>query len=421
MKNRKIILTAALCAALLAMSSCGQKNTSGASTSEAAASVSATETTSATEEAKTDDTTKADSTTAAEENTADSGDTASEGYFSKGIYAAVKNGEIDSLYYFEDAASGHTETFDGNSGLPFSYEQNFDEVAFHFGSPDDTSKMSVHPDDKGYTVGKFENSGDEYTFTFIAENDGKTVTLPEAAAEDPFVVPGVYAGVNNGEFMNLYVFEDETHGKEVYLGGTAYPFTYEINNGKIIFTNENGEKVPVDLRMNDYLETVGEYEGSGAVVTFRYVRGADAAKVKIAEDVPSEESEPAHPFQATDIGWEMMDVPEKLMDMNAVAGGNNAFMLQLDKNAVKNGFEAHFIFLDSQGLIIADHKVLTDKVEDQGIAPAKMLGGMDIVVYPVSLREIIDTYSINLQDVARFYIAEDPENPCIQLVTIEQH
>ena len=131
------------------------------------------------------------------------------------------------------------------------------------------------------------------------------------------------------------------------------------------------------------------------------------------------EYEPAHPFQYTDIGWEMENVPDSLMDMNAVAGRNNAFMLQLDRDVAKNGFESHFIFLDSDGLIIADHKVAADTVEDLGIAPAPMLGGYDIVVYPVMLRDIIDTYGINLQDVARFYITDNFEAPCIQLVTIE--
>ncbi len=139
-------------------------------------------------------------------------------------------------------------------------------------------------------------------------------------------------------------------------------------------------------------------------------------------EVPeSEEHEPAHPFQYTDTGWEMENVPETLMDMNAVAGRNNAFMLQLDRTVAKDGFEVNFIFLDSQGLIIADYKVTADTVEDLGIAPAPMLSGYDIVVYPVMLRDILDTYPINLQDVAEFYITDNFEAPCVQLVTIEQY
>ena len=50
-----------------------------------------------------------------------------------------------------------------------------------------------------------------------------------------------------------------------------------------------------------------------------------------------------------------------------------------------------------------------------------MLGAMDIVVYPVKLKDLMDTYDIDLADVARFYITDDPNDPCIELVTIEQN
>ena len=417
MKIRKITAAAAFCAAALALASCGQNN-APAATSADTTTTTAAQTTEAEAETSADTEAASEATEDTEAPTDDEDIT--EGYFSPGVYAATKDGVIKSLYYFDDASAGHTENFDGIGGVPFSYEQNFDEVTFHFGGPDDTTKMSVHPDEYLYPVGKFEESGDEYTFSFLGETGDHDVALPETEGVYPFTVPGVYSAMNRGELMNFYIFDDETHGRELYLGGQGSEFTYDISEGKIVFHNESGD-VPMTLRVTEYDVPVGEFDGSGAIITFNYVAGADPGKIVLAEAPQSEESEPAHPFQFTDLGWEMENASDTLMNMNAVAGRNNAFMLQLNKNAAKDGFESHFIFLDSQGLIIADHTVKTDSVEDLGIAPAPMLGGFDIVVYPVKLTELIDTYSINLQDVARFYITDDINDPCIEFVTIEQY
>ena len=418
--KKKITMSAALlCAAMIAASSCGQNSTPAASasdTSAAAADTTTTEAAAAAQEPGTSSETEAPAETSAGETDDDEPDG---GYFDPGLYAAVKDGVIDTLYYFDDETSGHTEKFDGIGGVPFSYEQTFDEVTFHFGSPDDTTVMPVHPDEYGYTVGNLGDSG-EYTFSYLGETGDHDVALPETEAVYPFTVPGVYAGMNRGELMNFYVFDDETHIRDLYLGGTGEEYTYDLSDGKIVFHTLSGD-VPMTLRIDDYFRPIGEYDGSGAIITFNYVRGAEPDKIVLAEEPQNEEYEPAHPFQYIDSSWEMENVPDSLADMNAVAGRNNAFMLQLDKNAVQNGFEAHFIFLDSNGQIIADHKVKTDSVEDLGIAPAPMLGGFDIVVYPVMLKDILDTYNINIMDVSRFYIADDPDSPCIELVTIEQY
>ena len=418
MKCSKLVLTSALCAAVLALASCGQNNAPAATSADTSAAPAETTTEKAAETEASAETTETSEEVTDKPEDSDEGIT--QGYFDPGVYAAVKDGVIESLYYFDDAAGGHTENMDGIGGVPFSYEQNFDEVTFHFGGPDDTTKMSVHPDDLGYTVGKFETSGDEYIFTFMGETGDHDVALPETEAVNALTIPGVYSGMNRGEFMNFYIFDDETNVREMYMGGTGYTATYELSDGKIVFHDENGD-VPVKLRLDDYLRPIGEYEGSGAIITFSYIRGADPKKIVLAEEPQSEGYEPPHPFQYTDLGWEMENVPDMLMDMNGVAGRNNAFMLQLDKAKAQDGFEAHFIFLDKDGLIIADHAVKQNTVEDAGIAPAPMLGAMDIVVYPVKLKDLMDTYDIDLADVARFYITDDPNDPCIELVTIEQN
>jgi len=401
---------------MLAMASCGQSGTEESTTTTAAD----TTTTAAQSEETTTTTTTAETTAEAEAVVPDDDSELTEGFFEPGAYAAVKDGEIKAFYIFEDDTYGHTEMFDGSGGTPFSYEQTFDEVTFHFGSPDDTTIMKVHKDDYLYTVGTYEDYDIEYTFSYL-ETIGEDYVLPETPAVYPFTVPGVYAGVIGNEFAWFYIFDDETHGRMMNYGGTGETFTYEMSEGGMVVTTEDGTQVPMTLRVDEYERPVGEYEGSGAKVMFSYIRGADPSVITLAEPQQSEENEPAHPFQYTDIGWEMTDPANTLMDMNAVAGHNNAFMLQLNKNAVQNGFESHFIFLDNEGLIMADYKVLTDTVEDRGITPAPMLGGFDIVVYPVKLQDILDTYAVPLQDVARFYIADDPDNPCIEFVTVEQY
>ncbi len=417
MKNKHPVMTAAVCFAVLTMASCGQSGT-------AAGTTTASETTATTAEtaaAQSEETTTA-ATTASEAETevpADDGDP-DEGFFQPGAYAAVKDGEIRAFYIFEDATTGRTEMFDGRGGTPFTYEQTFDEVTFHFGSPDDTTIMKVHKDDYLYTVGTYEDLDIEYTFSYL-ETMPDNYVMPETPAVYPFTVPGVYAGVIGNEFAWFCIFDDESHGRMMNYGGTGETFTYELSEGRMVMTTEDGTEVPMTMRTDDYGRPVGKYESSGAGVMFSYIRGADPSVITLAEPQQSEAYEPAHPFRHTDTGWEMEDATNTLMDMNAVAGHNNAFMLQLNKNAVQNGFESHFIFLDSEGLIIADHKVAENSVADLGIAPAPMLSAPDIVVFPVRLQDIIDTYDIDVRDVASFYIAEDPENPCIELVTIEQY
>lgn len=417
MKNKHSIAAAALCLAMLTMVSCGQSGTASGTTTTA---VETTTTSAATTAAQSEETTTTTTTTAAAETEASADNELTEGFFTPGAYAAVKDGEVKAFYIFEDATSGRTEMFDGRGGTPFSYEQNFDEVTFHFGSPDDTTIMKVHKDDYLYTVGTFEDHEMEYTFSRL-ETVGADYVLPETPAVYPFTVPGVYAGMIGDDFAWLYIFDDESHGREMNVGGTGEAFTYEMSEGRMVITTADGTEVPMTMRVDEYDRPVGEYEGSGAKVMFSYIRGADPSVITLAEPQQSEGYEPDHPFQYTDIGWEMVDPANTLMDMNAVAGHNNAFMLQLNKNAVQNGFETHFIFLDSEGLIMADYKVLTDTVEDRGITPAPMLGALDIVVYPVKLQDILDKFAVPLQDVARFYIAVDHDNPCVEFVTVEQY
>lgn len=419
MKNKRIALTAALCTAAMLMASCGQNGTGNgtatAAPTETAAQAAATEAASET----TADISEITNTTP--ESVSPENDSEPEGgYFQTGLYAAVKDGTVQSLYYFDSKTEGHIDNFDGKTSTPFTYEQNFDEVTFHMFSADDNTKMSVHPDELAYTVGKFEESGEEYTFSYLGETGEHDVALPETEAEFPFTVPGVYSCMTRGDFANFLIFDDETHCREQYIGGTGFEYTYEISKGKIVFHTESGD-VPMTLRVDDYSRPIGQYDGSGAIVSFNYVRGAKPDRIILANPPQSEGYEPAHPFQFTDTGWEMENVPESLMDMNAVAGRNNAFMLQLDRAHAQNGFESHFIFLDSSGLIIADYTVKEDTVEDLGIAPAPMLGAFDIVVYPVMLKDILDTYGFSLQDVAKFYITDDVDEPCIELVTIEQN
>lgn len=418
MKNRRITLTAALCSAALLIASCSQNGTASNTTADAsketAAQTSATEPASETSA----DVSEITNTTTPASSEPDDDEELTDGYFQTGLYAAVKGGTVHSLYYFDSENEGHIDNFDGNTSTPFTYEQNFDEVTFHMFSADDNTKMSVHPDELAYTVGKFEESGEEYTFSYLGETGDHDVVLPETEAEFPFTVPGVYSCMTRGDFTNFLIFDNETHCREQYIGGTGFEYTYDISKGKIVFHTESGD-VPMTLRVDDYSRPIGQYDGSGAIVSFNYVRGAEPDRIILADPPQSEGYEPAHPFQFTDTGWEMENVPESLMDMNAVAGRNNAFMLQLDKAAAQNGFESHFIFLDSEGLIIADYTVKEDTVEDLGIAPAPMLGALDIVVYPVKLKDILDTYGFSLQDVAKFYITDDIDEPCIELVTIE--
>ena len=119
-----------------------------------------------------------------------------------GVYAAYKGEDlynVDSYYIFENETSGSTQTPDGLSGLPFTYEQNGEDIVFHFGSADDTSEAKFGWDIVSYP-----------TLTFSGEN-AETITLSCLGNQSPETFDAVkYYDNDSNLYMNVTSFDEKS-------------------------------------------------------------------------------------------------------------------------------------------------------------------------------------------------------------------
>jgi hypothetical protein len=112
-------------------------------------------------------------------------------------------------------------------------------------------------------------------------------------------------------------------------------------------------------------------------------------------------------FTLEDYGWVMNNVPDSLMDMNAVAGRNMAFILHTDFSELGDDSEVVFYSLDADDMILGEYIVDLARAADSSLETLPSEPGHDIVAVPVMLRHIIEKDSLDLSKIARFYVTKN--------------
>ena len=125
--------------------------------------------------------------------------------FAGGVYAVYAGDDqynINSYFIFDSETSGHTQTPDGISGIPFEYEQNGDSVTFHFGSADNV------------TEGKFNNEYPSFpAIVFTGDNEfgADKITLTCLGNQDPATFDAVkYYDNDNNLYMQVKSFNENS-------------------------------------------------------------------------------------------------------------------------------------------------------------------------------------------------------------------
>lgn len=123
------------------------------------------------------------------------------------VYAAYTGDnlyDITSFYVFDSENSGHTESPDGLTGLPFAYELKGEDILFHFGSADDNSEAKF-----GWENASFP------TLTFTGDNE--TITLSCLGCEDPETFEAAkYYDNDNNLYMQVKKFDETSLTGDLY-------------------------------------------------------------------------------------------------------------------------------------------------------------------------------------------------------------
>ena len=109
---------------------------------------------------------------------------------------------------FDNDTSGHTQTADGISGIPFEYELKVDDITFHFGSADDTSEAKFSSENHSYPTLTFSGDG------IFGSN---TVTLSCIGNADPETFDATtYYDNDNNLYMKVKSFDEKTLTGDLY-------------------------------------------------------------------------------------------------------------------------------------------------------------------------------------------------------------
>ena len=128
-----------------------------------------------------------------------------------GVYAAYTGDDlyrVSTYYVFESDTSGVTESPDGMSGLPFTYELKGEDITFHFASADDTSEAKFSWEDAAFP-----------TITFTGENAPGTEknTLMCLGNADPETFEATrYYDNDNNLYMKVKSFDETSLTGDLY-------------------------------------------------------------------------------------------------------------------------------------------------------------------------------------------------------------
>ena len=128
-----------------------------------------------------------------------------------GVYAAYDGEDLYNIagyYIFTSESSGSTETPDGISGIPFTYEVNADSITFHFASADDTSEAKFGWDNASFP-----------TITFTGDNasGAEKLTLTCLNTADPASFEAAkYYNNDNNLYMQVDSFDENSLTGDLY-------------------------------------------------------------------------------------------------------------------------------------------------------------------------------------------------------------
>ena len=103
----------------------------------------------------------------------------SDGYpqLSGAVYAAYKGDDlynISNYYVFDSETSGSTQTTDGLSGIPFTYEIDGENITFHFASADDSTQARFSWDSGAFPTLEFAGNNETISFSCIGNAKADT-------------------------------------------------------------------------------------------------------------------------------------------------------------------------------------------------------------------------------------------------------
>lgn len=123
------------------------------------------------------------------------------------VYAAYKGDDlynIDSFYVFETETTGSTQTPDGLSGLPFTYEVDGTDITFSFASADDVSESTFSWDEGTYPTLKFSENDETLSLVCLGNAEPETFEAPK------------YYDNDNNLLMQVTKFDEKTLTGDIY-------------------------------------------------------------------------------------------------------------------------------------------------------------------------------------------------------------
>lgn len=127
------------------------------------------------------------------------------------VYAAYSEEEqynVLSYFVFESETSGHTQSPDGVTGLPFEYELSGEDITFHFGSADDNSAARITWNEGAYPAVAFAGDGEFGSDTILFSCLGNA----DAASFDA----ATYYDNDNNLFMMVKSFDETSLTGDMY-------------------------------------------------------------------------------------------------------------------------------------------------------------------------------------------------------------
>lgn len=155
-------------------------------------------------------------------------------HFAGAVYSAYVGDDLYNVVgyiAFESETAGYTQTPDGMTGLPFDYEVNGEDIVFHFGSADDTSKAKFGFEYASYPTLTFSEGS-------LFESDAVTLTCIGSANPEAFDAAkyydndaNLYMQVTSYDTTSLTgdLFRKEKIKKEYVENAEEGSFIYSVN------------------------------------------------------------------------------------------------------------------------------------------------------------------------------------------------
>ena len=208
--------------------------------------------------------------------------------FNKGVWAASKDGKVDTYFVFYDEMNGTTLKADGMGGTPFTCEQNGLNVLFHFGSADDNTPAVFKAGDAEGTFDYGDGNVITYTFNALTKADPDKFGNEENIPYLNEAVWAVYPEDESGNYPKLteyYVFSgDEGNGKTIDAATKASTsFSFEQIDQFILDDSASALDLETGLKLRDaILSIMGDITVIFVTQRLSFIRNAD--KIVVMQD-----------------------------------------------------------------------------------------------------------------------------------------